>query len=599
MRRFKNSPFAKVVSRAMVLTLLSNFLLVGLLFGRAEAQFRTSTSQWAVLDFVNKAPIGGPALAGAATDAVATLLAGTNRFNIVGRETVERIYKELDMTPPITRDLDILRVGQALDSEVVITGEIQDARVNKSANGKSADVVLVVRGIDTASGLPIMGAAVHGQSSERPGDVSDDVVLNEAINYAAQQAVTAMTTQQVDVATVLTTPSTRTVQLNKGSRQGLKVGMVMVVTRGREQVARIRISEVSPDLATATTITTVKGVAPGDKARVVFDNIPKVTLTGRPGVARVRAAKHGDASTALLTLLVVGALALTIQSGGGENGPGNFITEATTQADGVTPGVRLTWHPNIFNGGRGRVEWQVWRQDYIPTPVLVFRGTESRGFDFPGTRVQNWRDMGTTIGGTECVDDPGGQAFEPPAPGIQAGVTYMYLISLIYKLSPLDLPGGGGGGNATDCFFQTGRQAAEGPVTPLDPVNLTTPVNGATDIGSVVQFSWNSTPGASEYVVELSTRADFRSRSNMVAIAHVASILQGGVSTDPINISALFPGVRRIYWRVGARNAVDVPGPVPDVLGERYVFGSQLGVTVFQFDRLIPPPPPPGKSKRG
>lgn len=601
MRRFKHSLFARVASRVVILSLVANFLTFGMLFGNAEAQFRTAAKQWAVIDFVNNSGVGGQALAGTATDAVSNLLLGTNRFDILPREAVERIYRELELNPPITRDLDILKIGQALNAETIVTGEITQARVNRSANGKSADVVLYVRGIDVASGLPVLGAAVHGQSSERPGDVSDETVLNEAVSYAAQKAVDEMLMQQVDVATVLTTPTVSTVQLNKGSRQGIKNGMEMVVTRGREQVAKVRISDVSPDVSTATVISSSKGVAPGDKARAVYSKLPTVTLGSKPGAAKVRTARRGDASAALLSLLVVGALALTIQSGGGENGPGNLVTEATTLADGSTPAVRLTWHPNIFNGGRGRVEWHLWRQDYIPTPVRVVNGTESRAFDFPGARIEAWRDMGTTIGGTECIEDPGQENFDDPAPGIDPGTTYMYLISLVYKLSSLDLPGGGagGGGGATECFFQTGRQAAIGPVTPLTPVVLTTPVNGATDIGALVQFSWQSTPGANEYAVELSTRPDFRNRNQMVVVARVNTLLQGGVATDPINISALFPGVQRLYWRVGARNAVDVPGPVPDALGERYVFGSQLGINVFQFDRIIPPPPPPGGGKKG
>ncbi|MBA3726062.1 MAG: hypothetical protein H0W86_06325, partial [Armatimonadetes bacterium] len=341
MRRFKDSIFARLASRAAILSLLCNFLLLGFTLKSAEAQFTSASKQWVVLDFVNKSAHGGPALGGAAADAVSTLLLGTNRYDILPRETVERIYKELELTPPITRELDVLRVGQALTAETVITGEITESRINTSAQGKSADVVLVVRGIDVASGLPVLGAAVHGQSSERPGDVSDDVVLNEAVSYAAQQAVNSILTQQVDIATVLTTPTTRTVQLNKGSRQGLKNGMEMVVTRGKEQVATIRISDVSPDLATATIVRASKGVAPGDKARAIYNRLATVTLE-RGGGARVRSARSGGSSSSLLSILVVGALALTLANGGG-SGPGDLKSEATPLADNETPGVKLSW----------------------------------------------------------------------------------------------------------------------------------------------------------------------------------------------------------------------------------------------------------------
>jgi hypothetical protein len=601
LRRFKQSLFARLTGKAIIAVLMSNFVMFGLGVQQANAQFRTGTKQWAVLDFVNKSKVGGAALGGAATDAVSTLLLGTNKYDILPRETVERVMAEQELTPPLTRQLDILRVSQALGVETVITGEVQDARVNHSANGKSADIILVVKGIDVASGLVVLGSAVHGQSSERPGDVSDDVVINEALSYAAQQAVSQMLALQVDVATVLTTPTVSSVVLNKGSRQGIKMGMTMVVTRGREQVATVRVSEVSQDVSTCTVVKSFKGIAPGDRARAVVGSLPTVTLTGSG--AKIRTTRRSDPSSALLALLVVGALALTIQSGGGDTGPGDFITEATVLDDGITPGVKCSWKPSIFSGGRGRVEWQVWRNDYQPTPVLIVNGVESRALDFPAPRTLPWRNMGTVIGGTECVDDPGQEDFDNPAPGINAGTTYFYLLSLVYKVSSLDLPGGGTGGAATDCFFQTGRQSAMGSVTPIDPLSFETsrlPANGSSVIRDgvlpqPVQFQWGSAPGANQYIVEISTRLDFRGSVRVAGT--LDSTLSGTLGLEPVDIQPFFPAANRLYWRVGARNAADVPGPVKDSIGERYVFGR-----VYQIDRENPPPPPKpvfGKGKGG
>jgi hypothetical protein len=579
-----------------LLALLANFIAFGASIRPAHAQFRTAAKQWVVLDFANNSNLGGPALGGAASDAVSTLLLGTNRFDILPRETVERIYRELELTPPITRELDILRVGQALSAEIVITGEIKEARINAGRQGKSADVVLVVRGIDVSSGYTVLGAAVKGQSTERPGDVADDVVLNDAVNYAAQKAVDVMLSQQVDIATVLTTPTTDTVQLNKGSRQGIKLGMEMVVTRGREQVAMIRVVDLATDSSTGRVLRSNKGVAPGDRARAIY-NIPNVTLNSKGDgmtTSRARSAFKGLGSSAtLMTLLVVGALAVTIGGGGGDMGTGDFRTEASTLNDGITPGVKLSWTPNIFSGGRGRVEWHVWRSDYIPTPVVVVPGPESSGFDTPFPRTYSWRILNNIVGTTECEEDPGATPFDDPAPGVIPGTTYLYQLSLVYKLSALDVPGGTGGGGDF-CFFQTARQSAVGPSTPVTPVDLLSPPNGATDIGSIIQFSWNSTPGADQYVVEISTQANFANANNMRVVARVDSLLTGGISSDPIDFSAIYPSTQRLYWRVGARNSVDVPGPVRDKLGERYVFSRP-----FQFDRIIPPPPPPGMGGKG
>ncbi|HVT12049.1 MAG TPA: hypothetical protein VHE55_07265, partial [Fimbriimonadaceae bacterium] len=43
-----------------------------------------------------------------------------------------------------------------------------------------------------------------------------------------------------------------------------------------------------------------------------------------------------------------------------------------------------------------------------------------------------------------------------------------------------------------------------------------------------------------------------------------------------------------VYWRIGVRNVVDVPGPILDSAGYRYVVGPTQ-----QFVRAETPPPPP------
>lgn len=592
MIRLQKSTVMRLASRAVILALLSNFLLFGVTLKPAQAQFRTAAKQWAVLDFVNKSALGGPALGAAAADAVSTLILGSNRFDVLPRESVDRIYAQLELTPPVTRQLDILRVGQGLAVETIITGEITDARINTNANGKSADVAMIVRGIDVASGLTVLGAAVHGQSTERPGDVADDVLLNEAVNYAAQLAVDKLLTQQVDIATVLTTPTPTTVQLNKGSRQGIKKGMKMVVLRGREQVATIRISDVETDSSVAIVDDQTKGVAPGDKARAIVLDPGSVTLTGNGG-ARVRSPKRSSTSSStLLTVLVVGALAATIATGSNGAGGASYVrSEATILPDNITPGVKISWGLDTFNGGRGRLEWQVWRNDYSQTAIRVTDGFQDHTYDMPVHAVPDfWRDpAGIAIQVLECQEPDDPEQIDPAPPGVVLGTTYLYSVMLIYTLYPQDIPGGGGGGDGeTLCVFKTDFKHADGQATPIDRIPLTSPPNNTANVGDLVQFSWNAVPGANQYAVEISTQPSFTSGSNIAVVARIESISPGGVSTEPIDISGVFPTAQRLYWRVGGRNAADLPGPVQDAKGERYVFSVP-----FQFDRAKNPPPPP------
>jgi hypothetical protein len=583
---FIHSRFCRTVSRALVTALAWNFLILALPAPKAEAQFAGAAPQWAVLDFVNKSNIGGNELGSLASDALTTDLLGTNRFNILPRETVDRAMRDLGLQAPLSRELDVLRVAQALGVETIIVGEVSAIRINKGQGGKSADVALIVRGLDVASGLPVLGAAVAGQSAERPGDVSDDVVIDEAIRYASQEATRSLLEVPVDIATVLTTPTPQFVTLNKGTRQGVKVGQEMVVLRGREQVAIIRISEVTTDASTGRLVSSQKGVAPGDKARLIFRDLPKIELTSRG--PKTRTTKRNDATGVLLALAVIGLLALALQKGGGGNAPGEFIVEAGVAEDGVSPVIHASWKPNIFVlGNSSRVEWQVWRTDYNPTPVEVVNGQATFVLDRTAPRIRLWRDFGTNVGGTACEEDPGQEEFDVAAPGIVPGVSYRYQLSLIYKMSSLDVPGADQQ-DVTDCYFQSSRLFSKGQATAMSPAILTTPTNGATDVQSVTQFSWSSVAGADEYIVQISTTPTF-ARNTVRDVANVTTLLQGGVSTDPVNISNVFPGVQRLYWRVGARNSADFPGPKADpATGQRYVFSRP-----FQFDRVVLPPPPP------
>ncbi|MCL6623172.1 MAG: hypothetical protein K6T17_00970 [Fimbriimonadales bacterium] len=587
MRRFVESKVGRQVSRVLILALVWNFVFWALPAVSGYAQIAVQRPQWAVLDFVNKTSLGGRALGGTAADAVAALLLTAN-VDVLGRETVERAYQDLGLTPPVTNKLDILRLGQYLTVEVVVIGEIQQAQIRRGANGRSADVALIVQGIDVSSGFPVVGTAVIGSSSERPGDITDDALLAEAVNDAAQKAMSEIRRQQIGTATVLATPS-KFVKINMGARHGVKEGMRMVVTRQKEYVGIIRISNVRPDGAEDTVVESVKGVAPGDKARPIYDRLPEIKLVPGGG-GKVRSVGKGGTSSALVAVLVLGLLALTLQKGSGGSPPGKLITEATVAEDGISPVVRARWHPDIFNlGAWNRIEWHLWRTDYVPTPVEVVPGTITQVLDRTAARTRSWRDPANFggVGGPACVEDPGAEDFDNPAPGIVPGTTYMYQLSLIYRLSSLDVPGAGGG-QVQECFFTTGRSTAQGPVTPLDPPLLALPENGSQGVGNIVQFSWQASPGADQYAVEISTTPTFSSRSTVRVVARVETLLGGLVSTDPINISAVFPTVERLYWRAGARNSGDVPGPVPDVLGERYVFSRP-----FQFDRVTPPPPPP------
>jgi hypothetical protein len=287
---------------------------------------------------------------------------------------------------------------------------------------------------------------------------------------------------------------------------------------------------------------------------------------------------------------VVGALAATIATGSdGAAGANNFKSEAAILPDNITPGVKLSWSLSMFNGGRGRLEWQVWRNDYSTTPIRVVDGFATVTYDKPGVHnpPDNWRDSADMqIQPIECVEPEAPEPIDPPPPGVILGTSYLYSIALIYTLFPQDLPNPPKEG--TICVFKTNLRHAEGQATPIARIQLTSPPNNTANVGDLVQFSWNAVPGANQYAVEVSTDPAFQNGNNIAVVARIESISPGGISTEPIDISGVFPTAQRLYWRVGGRNAADDPGPVKDAKGERYVFSVP-----FQFDRAKNPPPPP------
>lgn len=151
--------------------------------------------------------------------------------------------------------------------------------------------------------------------------------------------------------------------------------------------------------------------------------------------------------------------------------------------------------------------------------------------------------------------------------------------------------GGGGQGNTTILYRESNVEASSGGVTPISRPGVTGP-SVDQDLRRVT-VTFRTVPGGSEYVAEFSSRPDFK---NMVRKGPFSAAYLTGLDsrTETFDISTEFRNLRsgdRVYFRVGGRNAGDVPGPVgkdtPNA-GD-YVY-SQNGSA---FGKLPTPPPPP------
>ena len=569
----------------------------------AQAQLVT-LPRIAVIDFQNKSGYGGGSLARAATDAVAGEFQKTGRYEVLARGEVEQQLKDLDLAPPLSKT-GYLRLGRALQLESIVVGDIE--AITFTGSPKQAQVTLTVKVIDIASGEPINGAVVTGFSNPRPGYSGDeDTLVLEAIRNAAFEAVRTILNYTIPEATVLTTRAGKEVLLNRGIRGGLKPGMEMIVIRNGEAVGRIRITEVSDSDAVGVIIESLRGIQTEDKARAVFE-VPSVKVkAGKVVKEEPRSrAERNKALRALGPLLILGLIAFGVAraSSGGNTPVQDVIAEAG--ADGnFEPFVRVSWKTNLFaKSVRDQFQWQIYRSDFIDIddngnriPVGVVPGNQHWFIDTTVPRVLSYASLPRE---GSCEDLPlETLERDNPAPGVAPGRSYTYQIALVYsELRDAGTGGGGGGGQQVLCWLLSDR-VSSGQVTVIAPVQLLTPFQRSEDVDpKEILFSWLAAEGANAYRIEVSTDPTFRDRSRTFVSEEILSTAVGGTPVSPpnrINIeTALLARLglvgRRVtlYWRVGARNLNDNPGPIPGPGGLRYVWSRP-----FEFTTQELPPPP-------
>lgn len=551
MRHWRNNGWIRASSLAAAGSLLLLPLLQPLSWTLYAQQFVEQLPRIAVIDFQNQSGYGGEALARTATDAVATEYQKSGRYTVLPRNEVEQQLKELDLTPPLNR-LGYLRLGRALGIESIVTGEVK--AVNFEGQPKQATVVLAVRVVDTASGETINGSVKTGRSNPRPGYSGDeDTLVVEAVKNAAFDAIRTILTYTIPEATILNTRGAREVVLNRGLRGGIKLGMEMIVIRRGEEVGRIRIKEVSDHDAVADVLAYTRGIQPEDRARAIFTleevKVKRgriVTVEPKPERAKRKSIRGFE------TLLILGLIALGVvrASSGGNTATEQVTAEA--MADGnLQPRVRLSWNANLFaKGNRFKVRWLIYRDPAFPESPQTVEGNQTSFLD----------------------------TF------VSAGVSYTYQLALEYQEPE----------QGDRQAVKTSDRVSSGQATAIGPVQLVSPTQRSQDVDPrEVIFSWIAAAGANAYRIEVSYDITFRDRTRTFVSDEIPSTAAAGtaVSSDKINIEQglnLPRGQRiKLYWRVGARNLNDSPGPVPDAGGLRYVWSAP-----FEFETQELPPPP-------
>lgn len=270
-----------------------------------QAQTPVSISTSVVLDF-EVAPGLDPVLGRKAADAVAVEMKSSGDFDVVSRQRLEEVVASIPgLRPPYTA-ATARRLGESLGANVVILGRVVSANVasqiapstptsSKSANNRSvtfgtsvapgstvrtARVQMEIRQLEVRTGDFTNGAQPAEITTDAFDELDDDVLIDQSLDKAAYSAIRQIRLYIPNEATIMNTTATD-VEMNRGFRDGVRVGQVYTVTRDiyntrRRVVERIKVAEVRISRIDANQSVAVLsdggavGVRTGDKARRIF-----------------------------------------------------------------------------------------------------------------------------------------------------------------------------------------------------------------------------------------------------------------------------------------------------------------------------------------
>gem|GEM_PF-2399597 len=628
MKRIRKSKAARFLCWLLTVTMITS--ISGAIFqpraAWAQQPLETLNAIPTVIvnDFVNKTNIGGDTLAHYASDAVAQELASSGKFEVIDRKEVyNRGTKDLGFVPPFG-ETELSKIAQQVQANSYITGEIDFIHVDSKHSPKTVEVGMKVLMHQTSSGDLINGSAQVGIATAKPGLTDTLAMANEAVTNAAVHCVNQMLAYNIPTGIVLSSVGSGNnlqVIINRGSRDGISEGMQMLVTRNGVKVGKLGITLVNPTDSEAKVLENMSGIAPEDHVQAIFP-MPAYNVTpgqvaniGRRSSSTVLKSLGTLALAALLGVLIVAAV---------QGGRNTTITGVVAQPTlyNNNPSVLVIWRDNLFGGNT--LEYHIWRSPgdpyyYAGIPIAAVGVGVTQYNDQPAPYTY-WDGNHSYLkvpyppsgGGTN--NNGGGTATQtvPTASAATAGFTtgqsYIYSVSSVVETTSISNSStntgtnngtgiGTGTGTTTGTTTTTTVNDIEttpvnsGQATPINQTVLSTPADQATNV-DLTNFNptWFSVTGADQFVVEVSMDRSFKNKSTIAQMPIIWSTSTGApgvlqeytapinLTTNPILLSnpsfANFvkpvPGAAQpvLYWRVGARNSQDVPGPVDWISGD-------------------------------
>lgn len=583
MNTIRRSPITRATAWLVTVAMVAPCLLAGRV-ARAQTQ---QPLRVIIADIVNKSQSTSPNLGVTATAAIYNEMvnSGQGRFSVFQNSEVLKEAQSLGIKVPSNPNQpsnfthsDLIRIAKNLTADAIVEGDVAAGL----ARGKGVQVLLSTNLREVASDQYINGGYSQMTVVPRPGEPGDsEELINKGVSDAAQDVVRQVLARQLATGTVIGI-ETNSVIINKGVRDGVKVGDDVVILREganglKTQVGSVRVSRVYPTDSEAEIIANPGGIRPEDTARVLYQ--PPVKILSATATKPTGRSAQFTLTALGSTLAVIGLGVLVAQaSRGGQASTTSVTAEAGVQNS--APTVRVRWSDNIF--GQGNVQqYKIYREPDFPfgqttsggttngtgaggsVPIGVQSSTVHEFFDhgspfFPyangltplvGQGNGSTGSTGTNTGSNTGTTQGCGVMTVVPTldTGFKPGSSYHYLVTAII-LRQLPTTGGttgtggtnagggggtggtngGGTGGGTGGTNGGGFQCIEtdpsrsGQATPINPVLLTSPANNTASV-NVTQFApqFTSRNGADVFQIEVSTDRTF---SNPSLIFHTQLI---------------------------------------------------------------------------
>lgn len=581
--------------------------------GAAEAQRISKAISVAVMPLADRTGRNSDMISEKATDAVALALEDTQEYVVTTRADTRREMEALgifriEAAKFSPSEEQMVRLGERLRVEKVAAGSVDHLSIDGSGRSRC---VITVRLLDVTLREYLDGATAEYTTRPIPGWKGEEAeVINEALRSAAEAAVTEIQTSRRPRGNVDMVDQTGTIIVNLGFRDGIEIGMELLVVRGvwnaaeeRVVLRKVGVAVVSQVEVHVSHCRLAHGAMPraGDKVYVMY----------RPTTRVIEAHRAARLKSNLRILAAAGALLGIVNTARGQHSqsaPG-VAAHLIQAAPGEEPRVRV--------GATGKTTAR-----YVHG-WLVFRG-ESAGFP-PEVNNQNFLIAARRGERLEFFDD------EPSLViGIEFGMEFTYLdeegeqedgeveitynhLPLVagrtyyYKLRRISDPGRVRIPISTtqedeleDVDFDidppdslSDASGPAGPITYFYPGTPETPSDGNTAVdwrGNYTSFTWRPATGADQYRVMIFNNA--HATGNPVAMSGDMPYTGGATMNWRLNTNL---GVSSTYYWFIASRRVGQAEPVVESNGMRGWVLSRP----YRFTTVAGPPSPPTSAVAG